>query len=470
MKTTNALLALGPLFAFAIACGGGDDDTTSPGASAGGAAGAKTTASVTFHEHVEAIFQKRCQSCHHDGGLAPFSLVKYDTAFARQGTIAQAVAARTMPPWGEAPSAECAPKHKFTGDPTLTQDEMDTVAKWVAEGAAEGDPAKAPKPISFEDPVLQNPTDALTFQKPYEVTASKSDEFVCFVIDPKLAATTWVNGVQIVPGNPLVDHHALVFVDPTGESKKLADADGKYPCFGGPKAAAGGLFAAWAPGVPASDFGDDIALEVPAGALFVLQMHYHPQETSSQPDQTKVVLRRTEKAPKYLATTRLIGNSSSASGFIKLLPGPNDPASGPDFFIPAGAKGHTETMEFTIPKSLGSARLLSAGSHMHWVGKNMRIKVRRPDGTEECLLQTPRYDFNWQRGYAYDAPIGELPVIEAGDTLNIQCTYDNSMDNLGVKKALEEKHLSAPVDVTLGEETLDEMCLGAFTFLRPFGN
>jgi hypothetical protein len=32
-----------------------------------------------------------------------------------------------------------------------------------------------------------------------------------------------------------------------------------------------------------------------------------------------------------------------------------------------------------------------------------------------------------------------------------------------VLKALEEKHLTAPVDVRLGEETLDEMCLGAFT-------
>jgi hypothetical protein len=32
-------------------------------------------------------------------------------------------------------------------------------------------------------------------------------------------------------------------------------------------------------------------------------------------------------------------------------------------------------------------------------------------------------------------------------------------------KALAEKKLSSPVDVFLGEQTLDEMCLGAFTFL-----
>ena len=56
-------------------------------------------------------------------------------------------------------------------------------------------------------------------------------------------------------------------------------------------------------------------------------------------------------------------------------------------------------------------------------------------------------------------------MLNAGDKLKLKCTYDNSMDNPYVVRALHEQKLTAPIDVHLGETTLDEMCLGAFTFL-----
>ena len=71
------------------------------------------------------------------------------------------------------------------------------------------------------------------------------------------------------------------------------------------------------------------------------------------------------------------------------------------------------------------------------------------------------------RGYAYDRPIAELPTINAGDRVKLRCSYDNTMGNAFVKKALAEQHLTGPQTVHLGEQTLDEMCLGAFTFFRP---
>ena len=42
----------------------------------------------------------------------------------------------------------------------------------------------------------------------------------------------------------------------------------------------------------------------------------------------------------------------------------------------------------------------------------------------------------------------------------MRCTYNNSMSNPFVAAALAEQGLDGPVDVYLGEETLDEMCLG----------
>ena len=71
----------------------------------------------------------------------------------------------------------------------------------------------------------------------------------------------------------------------------------------------------------------------------------------------------------------------------------------------------------------------------------------------------PEWDFAWQRTYTYDAPIEELPVLRPGDTMTIRCTYDNTMDNPAVADALEVLGLPGPVEVQLGESTVDEMCL-----------
>jgi hypothetical protein len=112
------------------------------------------------------------------------------------------------------------------------------------------------------------------------------------------------------------------------------------------------------------------------------------------------------------------------------------------------------------------------GTHMHWLGTNMTVKVTRPterggQPLQECLVATPHYDFNWQRGYSYDEPIDKLPTIAGGDRIRLRCTYDNTMGNPKLVRALQDQRLASPVDVRLGEETLDEMCLGAFTFLTP---
>jgi hypothetical protein len=49
----------------------------------------------------------------------------------------------------------------------------------------------------------------------------------------------------------------------------------------------------------------------------------------------------------------------------------------------------------------------------------------------------------------------------------MQCRYDNSMGNPNVRDALREQGLDAPRDVSMGEATLDEMCLGVFGVVSP---
>jgi hypothetical protein len=204
-------------------------------------------------------------------------------------------------------------------------------------------------------------------------------------------------------------------------------------------------------------------MSIPAGAKLILNVHYHPTGETAVDPGTSFDIRFAKGAPQYLGQLLLMGNQ-----FAQLLPGPNDSGDFPEFKIPAGAVGHTEELIFKLPSGIPELRLWSAGAHMHYVGVDMLLGLDRaaPEpGTgieKECLIQTPNYNFEWQRGYGYDAAFEDLPTARGGDYLYLKCTYDNSMGNPHVAKALAEQGLDAPVDVFLGEETLDEMCLGVY--------
>ena len=138
--------------------------------------------------------------------------------------------------------------------------------------------------------------------------------------------------------------------------------------------------------------------------------------------------------------------------------------------IPAGASGHTETMLAEIPADIPELRLWGVGAHMHYVGVDMLIGVQRensPGPAEECLLHTPYYSFEWQRLYTYDTTLDDALRVAGGDMLYLRCTYDNTMNNEGVVEALGQQGLDEPIEVFLGEETLDEMCLGVFGIAAP---
>ena len=73
-----------------------------------------------------------------------------------------------------------------------------------------------------------------------------------------------------------------------------------------------------------------------------------------------------------------------------------------------------------------------------------RITVKAVEGNSEtCLMDIPRWDFNWQGYYYYENPI----TIPGGARLELECEFDNSNGSQTVR---------------FGEGTLDEMCLVFF--------
>lgn len=105
-----------------------------------------TLETVTFSKDIAPIIFAKCASCHHPGEAAPFSLLTYDDVRGRSTQIVDVTRRGFMPPW--MPSQG---KGDFIGARRLSDREIETIARWVAEGAQAGDPAQTPAAPVFTE-------------------------------------------------------------------------------------------------------------------------------------------------------------------------------------------------------------------------------------------------------------------------------------------------------------------------------
>jgi len=109
---------------------------------------------------------------------------------------------------------------------------------------------------------------------------------------------------------------------------------------------------------------------------------------------------------------------------------------------------------------------------MHLLGTHIRGTIARAAPTSgqpanECLANG-LWNFDWQRTYIYDAPMDSLPTVAVGDTVSVQCHWNNTIENPFEQRALADQGLGEPVDVGLGEgSSTDEMCLEIFGLSIP---
>ena len=104
---------------------------------------ADTPKQVTFSKDVAPIFQAKCQECHQPNSIAPMSLITFQEARPWARSIKERVATRQMPPWHIDRSVGV---QKFKNDMSLTDEQIDTIVRWVDGGALQGDPKDLPPP------------------------------------------------------------------------------------------------------------------------------------------------------------------------------------------------------------------------------------------------------------------------------------------------------------------------------------
>src|SRR5436309_2038707 len=107
---------------------------------------------VTFTKDIAPLLQRSCQNCHRPEGGGPMSLLTYDEVRPWARSIKLRTSLRdkpdAMPPWFIEKNIGI---QKFKDDPSLSDEEIAKIARWVDSGAPRGDLADMPPPRQFAD-------------------------------------------------------------------------------------------------------------------------------------------------------------------------------------------------------------------------------------------------------------------------------------------------------------------------------
>ena len=320
--------------------------------------------------------------------------------------------------------------------------------------------------------------------------ASGSDEYRCFVLDPKLAKSTFLQSVLIAPNNPSVSHHGILYrlAAVNTVAAKTLDAQTKEPgwsCFGDTGIPGADAFGAapssswisfWAPGGNFKQFPAGTGMSMSAGDKFILQVHYHVMtgmKASSAP--MTVTLKYATTAVKQLKTFLL-----AAPIELACLESESGPLCNRDAAIADLAKRTSDKSLFTgagltlscggdisnpvaSPVSTCTQRLRSpvtiygSTGHMHQLGKSISITLEDGvSGNITTLTSQTQWNFDNQKTDWVAKPL----FAKAGDKLKVTCTYD-----LKLRSLLPEFKNQPPRYVVWGEGSNDEMCLAIVNYV-----
>src|SRR5438094_3777407 len=161
----------------------------------------------TFTRDVAPILYKSCTNCHRPGEIAPMSLLTFKDARPWAKSIRDKVSQGLMPPWHADPA-----HGEFVNDRRLSEAEKDTMLKWVAAGAPEGNPADLPpQPKYAEGWMMGQPDAVMTMAEEYPLPASGQVEYKYFEIPTNFAEDKYIQAIEVVPGNRRVVHHVIVY-------------------------------------------------------------------------------------------------------------------------------------------------------------------------------------------------------------------------------------------------------------------
>ena len=162
-------------------------------------------AAPCFQRDVAPILREKCTGCHQLGVIAPFSLQTATHASRWAQAIGAAVDARVMPPWPPGPASP-----DYVGEDTrkLTAQQRSTLVRWARSGGKASGSVGKPPAVKTE---VRSGERLLTLAMPTTYTpkakTGNTDDYRCFLLDPKLSEDAYATSASIRPLARSVVHH-----------------------------------------------------------------------------------------------------------------------------------------------------------------------------------------------------------------------------------------------------------------------
>jgi len=402
------------------------------------AAAADAPKAPTFSKDVAPIFQKKCQECHQPNSIAPMSLITFQEARPWARSIKERVASRQMPPWHIDRSVGV---QKFKNDMSLSDEQVDTIVRWVDAGAPAGDPKDMPPPVPL---VTDNEWKGVRdgFGKPdlvvksseYTMPAQHQDVWYRPTTDIPLAEPRWVKMVEIRPTSlkaRKIIHHSIAYLvlnnDPdavntgtaTGPERANSPEDlvNRRP-----------QLMEWAIGKGYDLYRPDTGKLLVPGEKISWDQHIHAvgEEVTGGSEIGLWFYKKGEEPKKRSYLIAFTGIDRTKMLDIQ----PNSMAM---------------TEGFTVLKD--NALIENFQPHFHLRGKAMQVEAILPDGSRQILSYVGNFNFNWMTNYIYDDDAA--PLLPKGTVIHVSAWYDNTRAN---------KNNPDPDQwVGYGDRTVDEM-------------
>jgi hypothetical protein len=320
---------------------------------------------------------------------------------------------------------------------------------------------------------------------PSAPTGVGTDDYRCFLLDPKTTADQMVTGFNILPGSPAIVHHVIMFRVPPEQVAEAKAKDASTPgqgwtCFGD-SGLGGGLgqqiddapwLGAWAPGGKEQIYPSGFGEPFPAGSRIVMQVHYNLL-AGTEPDRSAAELRLTPASSKITplitqlmpAPVELPCRPEHADGSlcsraasmadVKARFGDGPGSTGDLLHFLCGPIKAGPVQSCTRPVNQAET-IRGVAGHMHLLGKSISIVANAGKPDARTLLNIPVWDFDNQ---------GSRPIppvhLKPGDTVTVTCRHSQELrDRLPAFKGIPDKY------VVWGEGTTDEMCLGILLVTR----
>ena len=371
---------------------------------------------VSYSETIAPLLEAKCVACHRPGGIGPWAMTSYEMVRGFSPMIREVIRTRRMPPWHADPHVGT-----FHGDRSLTVAQKQTLVGWIEAGAPRGtgpDPLTQVRAADGSWPLAAEfgEPDLVLTLPPFEVPETGVVDYQFPSVPNPLDRDVWVRAASIAAGDRTVVHHVLAG-SVSGETP-IDRMDNVFENY----------LIGYAPGAESLVYPEGTGVFIRKGGHFAFQLHYTPVGKPAT-DVTRMALYFYDSPPKQILRHQVIVD--------------------PMIRIPPNAPAHEESAYYAFHKD---AVLYSVFPHAHYRGRTSSFTLEYPDGREKLLLSVPRYDFNWQREYAFTKPL----AVPAGSKLVHRTVYDNSASNPGNP---DPNKL-----VTWGLQSADEMLYGAMMF------